>query len=65
MGVLPRASGFALVMNITGVLARVFVADLEAAIPLYRQDGPLALAADRARRPVITPAGQAGRPRHG
>jgi hypothetical protein len=24
-------------MNITGVLARVFVPDLEAAIPLYRQ----------------------------
>jgi hypothetical protein len=42
----PSASGFALVMNITGVLARVFVPDLEAAIPQYHQDGPLALAAD-------------------
>lgn len=52
-------------MNITGVLARVFVPDLEAAIAQYHQDGPLALAADRARRRVISPAGQAGRLGHG
>jgi hypothetical protein len=33
----PRCLWVALVMNITGVLARVFVPDLDAAIPLYQE----------------------------